>query len=270
MGRGIEKLSLHKFDSFENLTFDSKEYSKLKFGNKLVADRYGKELAQLFFDNYLHILLSEEVVIAESAYNYVKNAASLITDSFYDELNKLIIELNCSKITRVKINRTIPYTTDYGTLNKEQRTKLLEKDEFTLDYDFVNNKFIVFIDDVYISGTHHSKIEETVKKYKIPFNKCLCLYYGEYLGDNGYDIESKLNFAYIKDSSQIDETMLPIVRVLKMTLGLAHEDFLDFISKRSKSYLYIYFSLSLGEGYYKNPNYQNNLNFLKNKLNDLF
>ena len=193
----MKKISLNKFNSFETLTFNAKDYSKLKFGDISVADKYGKELAHFIFKKHKSKLLTKKVIVSESAYNYIKNAASLITDSFFNELNILLSNFKSDLLKRIKINRDIPYTADYGSLNKEERESLLSQDNFTLDTDFCKDSFLIFIDDVYISGTHHRKLEEMLQKYSIDEKNCIGLYYGEYLEKFDYDIEAKLNFAEI-------------------------------------------------------------------------
>jgi hypothetical protein len=260
----IKRFSLHKFNNIDNLTFSKEDYSKLKFGDNSVAKKYGEELAQSFFDNNLDVILLNKIVVYESSYNFVRNASSLITDAFFNHLCHLTRNYNAT-LYRGKINRIIPYTTDYGKLDLKERTKLLKKDTFTFDHKFSKDKFNIFIDDVFISGVHHRKIEEMIKNYKIDFDRCLCLYYGEYTGDCGFDIESKLNFAFIKDLNVLDSLIKTtddykiIVRTLKMILNEEYGLNNNFLENQDLDFLRKLYYFAIGEGYHKVPAYNGQL-----------
>lgn len=269
----IKKLSLHQFDSMNSLSFSKEDYSRLKFGDNTVAEKYGQELAEHFFHKYIDVILLYKIVVYESSYNYVRNAASLITDSFYKHLTFLTKNYTAT-IYRGKINRIIPYTTDYGKLNLKERTKLLKKDTFTFDHRFSKDFFNIFIDDVFISGTHHRKIEEMIKGYKINFDQCLALYYGEYTGDCGFEIESQLNFGQIKNLGDLDclikssDDYKIIVRTLKMILNPEFNND-DFLENQEYEFLEELYYLALGEGYHKNPSYSSQLSKIEIILNNL-
>lgn len=269
----MKKFAVHQFQNRENLPFSPVHYSMLKHGSGTIAQAYGNELAIAFFNNYSHLIVNEQVVVLESAYSYVKNAASVITEHFTNKLNSLLSEFNGKNVQRLKINRIVPYITDYGKLSVAKRKKLLKQDTFTFDYNFAEGKFLVFIDDIFITGTHHKKIEEMLGDYGIDMEKTMSLYYAE-LVDPKEDpsIESYLNNAQVltlKDLSNLihsESNYRVIVRTLKMILGEPDEEKLkEFLDSLQDEMISDFYLQCLGEGYHKNPVYSSNFSILRAK-----
>lgn len=270
----INKFSLHKFDSRENINFDINLYSKLKYGSN-VGYKFGVELANNFFNKHKHLLSTKQIVITESAYQMVRNAASVITDGFYDQLNQLLCEYNGFNCYRVKINRIVPYIQDYGKVSIEERVNLLKEDTFTMDFKFVRDKFIIFLDDIFITGTHQRKIEEMCENNYIDLNNCMCVYYAE-LTDPLTDpsIESYLNSYKIKTLNDLLDiinsetyTYNIVVRTLKMILQSDKNDLIKFLPNLSKELIVKIYKQILAEGYHKNIDFTENFNEIKKEIN---
>lgn len=273
----MKKFALYAFEGRNDIPFDAGDYSNLKYGSGTVAKDYGEQLAVEFFNTHSHLLVNEQVVVLESAYSYVKNAASLITEHFVNKLNILLSELNGKNVQRLKINRVVPYIADYGKVSLAKRKSLLKQDTFTFDSKFAEGKFLIFIDDIYITGTHHKKIEEMLKSYNIDLNKTISLYYAE-LTDVKQDpsIEAYLNnykISNLKDLKNLirnEKDYRVIVRTLKMILSEPSkeslEDLLDYISSEMLTDLYLQ---CLGEGYHRNPAYSTNFSILRAKYLNL-
>ncbi len=267
----INRFSLYKFNDRKDIKFDIKDYSKLKYGSNSVGTKFGADLAKAFFAEHYDILASKQLVVTESAYQYMHNAASMITDSFIHTLNDLIVELNGNFIHRIKINRIVPYIQDYGKVSLQQRVNLLKQDKFTFDYEYCKDKFIIFIDDIFITGTHQAKIEEMMDTYKLDKSNAMCVYYAELL--NPYEdpsIESYLNNAFINtltdltDLIKIENKYKVIVRTAKMLLSYDNTTEVKlFLSNTNKDILTKIYHGCLGEGYYKNPAYSKNFSLLR-------
>lgn len=270
----IKRFSLHQFENRKSIKFDINEYSALKYGAGSYGRKFGKELAIAFFEKHYDIISTKQVVVTESAYQYMRNAASMITDTFIHTLNDLISEMNGKFIHRVKINRIVPYIQDYGKVSLNKRIKLLKQDTFTFDADYCKDKFIIFIDDIFITGTHQNKIEEMVCNYGIDNENCMCVYYAELL--NPYEdpsIESYLNSAHIKNLTDLtflinnDSNYEIIVRTAKMFLGWENQDDVkEFLNYNNKEFLAELYHNCLGEGYYNNPAYSKNFSMLREKI----
>ena len=270
----IKRFSLHQFEDRATIKFDPNAYSRLKYGSGEAGKQFGEELALAFYEKYYDVIATKQLVVSESAYQYMRNAASMITDAFCNKLNSLICELNGNFIQRIKINRLVPYIQDYGKVSLKQRVKLLKKDTFTFDYDYAKDKFLIFIDDIFITGTHQKKIEEMVENYGIDTNECMCVYYAELL--NPYEdpsIESYLNNYQIKTLTDLyrliteDKDYRIIVRTAKMFLSYEDtKDVVALLETVDKDILTELYYNCLSEGYYKNPAYSKNFSKLRDKV----
>ena len=258
--------SIEKFQSIDDVKFLPEDYSLLKFGSVEVAQKFGYRLAEQFFLAYADKLIANKCLIIPSPYNFVKNAATLMTLHFVDRINELLIEVRGEHVEFMTIQRKVSYVNDYGFLSKEKRQALIGNDRFFFNREFVKGKLLIFIDDCRITGTHQDKIEEILDEREIK-NEAMFLYFAEYLGDEP-DIEAKLNFAGIKSIQDYvkllkSRDMEMIVRPIKFMLGQDGENF-DFILRElddvNKKKLY---NLALNEGYYKIPRFQANLKRLK-------
>lgn len=277
MSGEMKKYAVHKFGNRSEIPFDIAEYSKLKYGSATVGKKYGEELAEKFFETYSHILVNEQLVVMESAYSFVHNAASIITGFFTDKLNSLLSEFNGKNVHRMKINRIVPYIADYGKLSMKKRAKLLSQDTFTFDADFARGKFLIFIDDIYITGTHHRKIEEMLKHYEINTENTMSLYYAE-LTNPSEDpaIESYLNTARIVTLDDLSKLIKKesdyrvVVRTLKMFLGEKDVEMAkQFLTSLSFKMICDFYHLCLGEAYHRNVAYSTNFALLQETYKDL-
>jgi len=267
----IDRFSLHQFSNRESIRFSIEDYSRLKYGSGTVGKQFGRELAEAFYNKYYELLYSKQLVVTESAYQYMRNAASLITDEFISRLNELISEMNGNFIHRTKINRHLPYIADYGKVSLKKRVKLLEQDCFTFDAEYCKDKFIIFIDDIFITGTHQKKIEEMVTSYGVDKSNCMCVYYAELLNpEEDPTIESYLNSAFIEKLSDLktlienDSDYQVIVRTAKMILGWKSASDVEYLMQSiNLNLVKTIYRMSLGEGYYKNPAYSKNFSIMR-------
>ncbi len=270
----MKKFALHSFESREDLPFDSSDYSKLKHGSGSVAKKYGEELAVEFFNKHSHLIINEQVVVLESAYSYVKNASSIITEHFTNKLNSLLAEFNGKNVHRLKINRVVPYIADYGKVSLAKRKSLLKQDTFTFDNKFAEDKFLIFIDDIYITGTHHKKIEEMLRNYGIDLEKTISLYYAELTNPKqDPSIEAYLNNYTISSLYDLEKLVKKepdyrvIVRTLKMILAEPLKEVVeDFLGSLEPKMVEDFYLQCLGEGYHRNPVYSANFSILRQQF----
>lgn len=272
--------AVHKFShlpdewEFEQVGLNPKAYSLLKFGSREAAQLFGRELAVSLFKNYSDILLSEQCVVIPSPYNYVKNAATLMTDYMYNYLNYLLVNASGNALDYSVINRKVSYTADYGFLPKEKRQALLGNDLFYVNKDYVKNKTIIFIDDVKITGTHEDKLLELVDRYELQDNTHIFAYYAQYEGDSP-SIEAELNFYAFPDKSSISKDIIKslnegdselLVRPVKYLMKSELTDAHDLIEEASGEVLMKLYHSCLAEGYYRIPEFQENFGKIQKYL----
>lgn len=263
---------VHSFASMADLPFSPVDYSHLKFGSDCVAKTFGYELAETFFKEHSEILLSTRCVVIPSPYNYVENAASVMTKHFINRLNHLLANANGNNVEWSLIHRKVSYTNDYGFLSKEKRRALIDNDEFYLNEEFVEGKTLIFIDDVCITGTHEDKLVDILDKNNLK-NRTFFLYYAKYAkGAVGADIESQINFAGIQTLedfvalTKLDNHHM-IVRPIKYLLSRPKDELVAHLHLFNSDFLEKVYYGALAEGYHKIPTYQDNFRAIMAELN---
>lgn len=262
---------VHSFSDMQTLPFSPVDYSQLKFGSDEVARRYGHELAAIFFKEHSDVLLSTQCLVIPSPYNYVMNAASVMTKHFIDHLNHLLAGANGSHVESSLIHRKVSYTSDYGFLSKEKRRALIDNDDFYFNERFAAGKTLIFIDDVCITGTHEDKLVEILDKNGMT-NRTFFLYYAKYAkGAVGADIESQINFAGIKTLEDfVVLTKQPrhhmIVRPIKFMLSRPTSELVAVLHQFDRDFLQTVYYGALAEGYHHIPSYQDNFRAIMAEL----
>lgn len=265
------QFSVHKFASLEEAKFDPREYSFLKFGSNRAAKKMGYELADAFFMEHAKRIIAEKLVIIPSPYNYVKNAATVLSEHFVDRLNHHIIKNGGTAVEWSIINRKVSYIKDYGFLDKDSRRKLIDQDEFFFNCGFLEGKTIVCIDDVNITGTHEDKLREILDKNNIQ-NDTFFLYFAKYIGSPGNaNIEAALNFSGVHDANGFIELTKEadhhcIVRPIKYLMGQEHEQFKIILSQLPMNYVGKMYNGCLSENYHNIPEYKKNFEFLQQMI----
>lgn len=244
--------------------FSVYEYSLLKFGSDEVARKFGRDVATGFFETHADTLLANRCVVIPSPYNYVPNAATIMTKYFVNRLNELLVDRSGRHVEYITIPRKVSYISDYGFLSAEKRKGLLDGDEFYLPREFLQGKFLIFVDDCCITGNHENKLVEILENHGV-MNDRAFVYYAKYSGSDP-TIESRINFAAVKSPLDFAEIANlkehhTIVRPIKYVLGLKNaKDVLDRLSIEKVKEIY---SGCLGEGYYKIPDYQENFGLIR-------
>lgn len=257
----------HTFTSLANAGFNTDDYSKLKFGSNQAAKRMGRILAEKFFEAHWGRLLHEQFVVIPSPYNYVKNAATVLSEHFVDHLNYLVALSGGRAVEWDIIHRKVSYINDYGFLSKEDRKALIDGDTFSLNKDFWGNKNLVFIDDVNITGTHEDKLIEILDEERVT-NDTFFLYFAKYNGTEA-NTEAALNFSAINNVSKFVDMIKEeadakcLVRPIKYLMGQGEETFKVALSQLPLSYVEQLFFGCVAEGYDKIEKYDENFTFLR-------
>lgn len=256
------------FASLAEAKFSTSDYSRLKFGSNQAAKRMGRILAESFFKAHRDWLLTEQFVVVPSPYNYVKNAATVLSEHFVDHLNYLVaIHDGAFAIEWDIIHRKVSYINDYGFLSKEDRKALIDGDTFSINKDFWGNKNLIFIDDVNITGTHEDKLVEILEAEKVQ-NDVFFLYFAKYTGTEA-NTEAALNFSNINSVSAFVQMIKDepdakcLVRPIKYLMSQNEVTFKVALSQLPLSYVEQLYFGCLAEGYNKITKYDENFAFLQ-------
>jgi hypothetical protein len=149
---------VHDFKCLDSALFCPSDYSALKFGSDIIAEKFGQEMAFKFYSEHRDLLIADRCVIVPSAFNVVEIAATILARHFMNGLNDLLTREGHRMVEWTTMHRTMSYIADYSFLAKDERQKLLEADKLYINRDFIADKVLLFVDDVTITGTHEDKI----------------------------------------------------------------------------------------------------------------
>jgi hypothetical protein len=186
---------VHDFKCLDSALFCPSDYSALKFGSDIIAEKFGQEMAFKFYSEHRDLLIADRCVIVPSAFNVVEIAATILARHFMNGLNDLLTREGHRMVEWSTMHRTMSYIADYSFLAKDERQKLLEADKLYINRDFIADKVLLFVDDVTITGTHEDKIVRFMADLGL-INPMIFCYYARYQGEAA-EIEAKLNLAGI-------------------------------------------------------------------------
>lgn len=267
--RTVKTFSAFQIVEENKFEFSAEDYSKFKFGANNIAKKYGHILANRFikqrFDGYYN---GEPIVVLPSAYSHIPTASYYMSMHFVDKLNEFLYLKGYAPVEVGKISRNVTYRVDYGEMSAEQRFNLIKNDKFNIDKEFIEGKILIFIDDIKITGTHERIIVKMLNDYNVQ-NECHMLYLAELVNEEICPkIENVLNHYLVKNISDINsiiknESFVFNTRVVKYILNSNHKDCFDFLMAQDSEFLSKLFYLSLGNEYYKFPEYKENLKLIE-------
>jgi hypothetical protein len=263
------RYSLHKIINPENMGFSKIEYSKFKFGDGKVAEKFGIDLAK----NFIADCLSEgydnkQIVVVSSPYSFIPTATFYLKMHFVFELNKWLIANNFPVVQETKIHRFTSYSEDYGAMSALERMKLISNDNFHFDKGFVEEKLILFLDDIRITGSHEKVIISMLSKLKINCQYYL-LYFAELINwELPPTIENDLNYSFVDSIYKLDEIISAgrfevNTRIVKYILNYEHESFKIFIQNKNSYFKNLIFNMAVGNSYHNVKSYKANFLYLQ-------
>ena len=264
--------SLHKIDTADQFSFSPAEYSRFKFGDDAVAQKFGTALAKEFISSQLlKRRITKQIVVISSPYAFIPTATFAMKNYFVFELNKWLAENNLPVVQETKVNREVTYKEDYGELDADQRINLIGNDIFHIDAAFVKDKLLFFLDDIKITGSHEKMITKMLVQHGL-HNETHLLYFAELTNKNIHpNIENYLNYFAVKSvfdlSSIIQQERFTInTRIVKYLLNTETSPFMVFISCHSTDFLTLLYNMALGNSYHTIEAYQKNLAIIKRAI----
>lgn len=261
------RTSVHYFADLETAPFDVADYSRMKFGSALVAKRFGEEMANHFFHHNYTDLVSNQCVVIPAPSTTVPVAATLLSHHFMNCINKLLAEGGHQPVEWSMVHRNMTYNNNYADLPKEERKKLLEVDSIYFNRDFVAGKFLIFVDDCSITGTHEDKISSYLSNAGMD-NDHSFVCFAQYTGGDP-SIEMRLNHTEIKDAHDLVELSHQkdhrvTTRSLRLLLEHSEKDFEKLLKSASNRFINESFNNAIVKGYNTHPAYVRNFEILNN------
>ena len=268
----ITTYSLHKINQADRFGFSPLEYSRFKFGDEAIAKNYGIEMAEGFIrEHLLFTPVKHQIVVISSPYSFIPTATFAMKNYFVFHLNRWLAENNFKVVEETKVHRTITYKEDYGELNEEQRINLISNDRFHIDKAFLENKMLVFLDDIKITGSHERMIRKMIDQYGLQNNTFL-LYFAELINKSIHpNIENFLNYAYVKSIFELNDIIKTNkffinTRIVKYMLNYEHSSFEIFLKAQTDDFAALVYDMAIGNGYHAIEAYAKNLNHIKFRL----
>jgi len=265
----IKTFSAYKIDNDIEFEFSPSEYSKFKFG----ANNYAKKFGHILADKFIARHLAEHydgtpMYVLPSAYSHIPTPSFYMSVHFVDKLNHYLFQKDFAPVQIGKIDRSVTYREDYGGMSAEQRYDLIRNDEFYFDKIRSENKILVFIDDIKITGTHERMFLELLDKQFVD-NRCFMLYFAELVNPKvSPKIENYFNHYFVKTIFDLDyiiknEDFVFNTRVVKYILNSEHPDCVAFLKLQTNEFVEQLFYLAVGNEYFKFKEYQSNFKYLE-------
>ena len=162
--------TLHTITDEQNLPFDPGEYSKFKHGSKRIARQFGHDLFHSFMPllvDYIQQHGPKEIVLLSSPYEHIPTASHALRDYFMQRLNVFLSVNKLPLALDSKFYRYQQYSDDFSAMNVEERRQALLQDFYYVDREFFENRLLLCIDDVRITGTHERQIQSIFTQQEI-------------------------------------------------------------------------------------------------------
>ncbi|MGE6219447.1 phosphoribosyltransferase family protein [Nubsella zeaxanthinifaciens] len=268
--------SLYKITDQHNCPFSESEYSKFKFGDSALAEKFAEELFNGFISQHKELILAhDEVVILPSPYHSIPTASNYLSFHFKTKMNAFLYENNKKALVESKIHRNQTYTTDYGNLDYNERVRLIANDTYYIDRNFINGKLCLFMDDIKITGSHEHIVKKILNQYSVEGN-FIFVYYAELLNKDIHpNIENYYNYFFVKDVESLSKiinskSFVFNTRTVKYILKLERNDLLSLMEMVDSSRFEQLFHLSISNNYHTIADYKENLSYInqsiKNKI----
>ena len=180
-----QRYALHDIDDPTNLSFDRYAYSRYKYGDTNQARIFGEELSQGFLDKHGEFLLSssQSFLALSSPRARIPPAAYFIFQTFLEQLNRFCQIHHRPPILEHTIQRLGTIAEDYSTLSEHERFDHLIHERYSIDSQSLNNKYLLFLDDIRITGMHERNIIRLLENSAIS-NRRFFIYYAQLINEH--------------------------------------------------------------------------------------
>jgi hypothetical protein len=260
--------SLHKISSKNDCPFSEAEYSKFKFGDSAIAEKFADELFEGFIQKNAGLILAhDEIVILPSPYLSIPTASNYLSLYFKARMNAFLYQNNKKALAESKIYRNQTYTADYGNLNFEDRVKMISNDTYYIDEKYLEGKLCLFMDDIKITGSHEVTVKKILQQHDVK-GEFVFIYFAELMNKDIHpNIENYYNYFFVKDVSSLcsiinSKSFVFNTRTVKYILKLERKDLLELISKVKPKLLRQLFDLAVSNNYHTIEDYRENLDYI--------
>lgn len=265
--------ALHHINHTEDLPFCEAAYSRFKFGDGQVAQQFGRALAEAFWQQHSETLLAaEKIVCVPSPYDAIPTASFAMTAAFQNTLNLHLYNHGKASTLSSKIHRYKTYTVDYGNLSYEERLELISSDAYHVDKRFLENRLVIFLDDIRITGSHETIIRRQLEREQIQGNFFFVYYALLANKDIAAQFENHLNYFEVNDIQKIsglfkDDDFVMNTRVIKYILKGDSADVKWLMQHAPADRIKELVTYAIGNNYHLMDDYKTNLTSITETIN---
>ena len=258
--------ALYKFDNLLQCPFNVTEYSRMKFGSDRVAKIFGHELADAFFAKHEDIFRNHRVVLIPAPSTIVPVAATLISIHMMNRLNTLTHRAGYDAVEWTLVHRNMSYNHDYHFLDKETRKTILADDQIYFNRDYIAGKYLLFIDDVVITGAHEERLKRVMEEQELN-NPRSFVTFAHYQGDDP-TIEARLNHSFIRTGMDIatlshERDFVMTTRGIRLVLETEPKKFSNLVEKAVPGFAEMAYYAAMAKGYHVVEDYAENFKHLE-------
>lgn len=275
----VYKTSAFGFDNVDNLLFNPKTYSKMKFGSRLASLECAQDTADAFIQFLKDNNITKPIVVAPSAYQEIPKSSFHIFKPFVNIVNRWLFENDRPILTTTRIRSNHVYNVDYAKLIQKDREELIGKDKWKFNCDVLDDVHFIIMDDLRMTGNLEKVVLQQIE------NSCISkstdvhlLYFAENtaVGKIPDNFESDLNHAAI--GNYVDFINLIVaegkvdwnIRNIKYVLELKDWEmynFIEAVGTKIPNFLTFFYDLVIQSNCISAPKYQPNINYLKQLIN---
>lgn len=224
-------------DESTDVPFDRALYSRMKYGDITATKEFANDVADVLLTDAPHLVESPVAPEFLVAYKAVPPACFYLSQYCLERLNVARLEAGVGSGQVRQVYKNQVATTDYAGASPEERQKELSGIGFSLDGSDIDNKPVVVLDDIKITGAAERCMLDVIEKwnpgsvtlgYIAIFNTLQALVRPS--------VERDLNLSVISTISdllpaiQADNFVLNI-RTLKMALATDAEELAYFLEQ---------------------------------------
>lgn len=213
--------------------FDAASYSRMKYGSRRDTERYAHELVETFTDDASYIFESEEAPTFLVAFKAVQPACGYLTRYCLDRINRQRVEGGLEPAEMLHVYKNSVTNTDYSTASAEERAAELASIDFSLAGYRLDDRDVVILDDIRISGGAEKRILDTLAAEQQTPASVLLGYIAVFdtaQAATSPHVESHINTTAMSGANdlipliQSDAGFDLNIRTLKMILALSEQD----------------------------------------------
>jgi hypothetical protein len=216
---------------------DVDEYSRFKYGDGNVAQRYGRLMGRQVIQAFPDLLDQKHVHVTSSAFKVAPPASSALLEPFLDAVNSHAKEVGSdTTFLPLRIHRANLTNGDYATMTIEEREAIVARNGLSLQEGvYIRDQPVLALDDIYVTGSHERSIEHVLSKNDA--GRTIYSYILEAQGGKSQPkIEALINGSAIKAIDDIialthNEAFTPNARLCKYILSQSIADIERFVSE---------------------------------------